>query len=925
MSSLADLEQLEPLPRGSDDRGPDEDDWTDAGGGMQKDDSESVTSDPNIPAKIPTSVDRPDYSEIATLDTPEPIKQLLRDIAAMFDTSSNSLRRGVDQTYTILQMDTKGKFMKKGKEIYMKRVLVFYKHIAKMEKDSGRCNVPGTAASTTLCDLLHQLAEFRWIGKLQQAALGPHPGPPLVLLRHIWLGICDMVDTAVRGVQEKINVSSPGFPESSEALHLGFFLRTLRDSHTVQRTLKRKRDEGLDQDASTPPIRSDSAPFHERHQANGVLKELSFSSLAFETVEELRHWERRAYDRFTSMHQAWTTDPYDIRTSLSYLVDVLTTFAVVLYQLNVYDCAEHFWVLIVATVRETYESNPSDANRIRLCSALGAYTTIAQNAEERDDFLVVRAVEEAIALLQPLCMDDSLKHMPLMTALKISYSSALANLAPRDLNAQSQLCLYHRGIRVASQAIDLARSTVKMDTTNLQSKNMLAYALKVKSDVCGTLRESFNELRERHATARRGGPDDLVLLANEYIDTGYVLEKMADETLGSLDVAAAALENSIEVYRELAKKAKVPFEPILAQTIHRAAKIYHSHLKPKPELCVTKFKEAIGMLIPLAQAFITSTHHFNDLAYMASFDLALRLRWEMRLDEADLVFEDMLKFRRQYDGVEPPRLFWRGWSLEGSIFHARALACVRAERYDQALVHAERSYDIFRAKHGPYSGALAEPLAIQGFCKWVMNEENAKEALWDLKESLKDTATNGADYRKTRHLRNIQVNEYKLCLALGWLGGVQCALGQRVNARINGEEAVAIMRVLLNDTSGMLQAERLVEPVDYVLPHLLVLLAGTHWEAGRHSEAKEAVEESLQLREKCLRSNEEAEKSQGMRADEPTRKTALLLRAMMLENEGSEKEAKAMRDEAEGIQCQGFLNVLGCFSAKRLASKAAKA
>ncbi|KAE8251606.1 hypothetical protein A4X13_0g3919 [Tilletia indica] len=968
MSSLGDSQQL--MPHGSDHGRGDEDewngddvehDWTDGGGGDAEDDSESVTSDPDIPAKSP-SLGRPDDFDIAVLDTSEPTKQLLSALVAMFDSSSEPLQDGVNYALDILQMATEGKFLKQGKERYVKRALVFLKHIAEMEKASSRRNVPGTASGTILRVVLHQLGEFRSIldfyeaqslvkrsarrsairfqyfdrlkslrslisctekhlglgkvGKLHKAARHPVLRPRVITLTPVWLGIKGILDDAVDEVEETMEDDAIPFPKPPEALHLGFFLRTLQSSQTTQNALKRKRDGGLDQESSTPPSESDSAPFHERNQALATVKELSFTSLAFNDSSDFQLWKERASEHLFLMHDIWTSHANKIRMAPSYLMGVLTSVAVVFYQLYFYDFAECFCGLVVATIREVYESFPSDASRIHLCSALGAYTVVAVEADR--DVLAVQAVEEAIALLHPLYMSDSSKHLLLMTALKITHSFALSNSGEKDPNAQPQSCIFRESARVACQAIDLARSTVEMDPTDLESKNMLAYALKAKANACNLLSHSCYDRQDRYARrrnevektcARIGGSDDLIPLANKHSVTEYSFEKVVDKTLGDLDVAAAVLEQCIEVYWELAKKAKVLFEPILAKTIYNAATIYHSHLKPKPELCIAKFREAINIFERLSKHY---EGYFDDRIEMANFDLARRLRLGNKLDEADLALGQMLN-RRPSDGSKAAVKNWNGRMVEGEVFNARAMICVRMERYDRALAYAVMSYEIYRVKD-PHYGMFAEPLAIQGFCRWVRNVGTAEEALRDLEKSVEEIIRRGPDYSEPRHLREVHYPVYSRCLVLGWLAGVQSALGQREEARRNGEKAVTIMRAHLSLEREMMRAEQALEPLEYVLPHLLVLLAGTHLQAGRYDEAKEAVEESLQVREKGVESSE-GEKSQRMRADGPTRKTALLLKAVLLERDGLELEAEANRDEAEKIPFKGFLKVLGCSSA----------
>ncbi|KAE8246921.1 hypothetical protein A4X13_0g5570 [Tilletia indica] len=1002
MSSLSDMEQLEYVLHGSDDGGSDEYDWSDDGDGDDDgfldeedsegdeddqdednygladdngvgDDSNSVTSDPDVPAKVPFD-DLPNEA-ISALRTPQPIKQLFRDLGAMSKTSTESLREAVSDAHDILEMATKGKFLKKGKEIYVKRALIFFKHFAEMERKTARRDVPGTAASMLLRAVAHQLDVFHGyvlahgyhslvqrsaqresirtyffslfkslrratshtekhlalgkIGKLHQVAMKPRSRnkPYLVTLRPIVADLEETLGVASLQASETEEDGITGFPDLQTHMHLEFFFRSLRSPQGVQSSLKRKYDEqdaGPSQAEPAPSTESTTADIPSSEQAPGfqVLEELTASHLAFQDIEQLRSWKRRAASNFELMHRLWTTNGNRIRLSFTSLVPVLAGLTTVLYQTHIFDGADHVCELLVATVREAFEDSPSDANRIRLCSALGAYAVIAVEADRDEEGF--RAAEDAISHLKTLCKNDSSKHLLLMAALKLSYSNALSRAADPDkgLEPDTQLCLLRKGVRVAEQAIGLARPTLKRNPSDPDASIILAFALSVKAELSTHLSVACEDVRSRHAMMRSqsGSSSRKPPNADDGIDTPYVFEKLADQTFGNLDDAGTGLEECIRIYRELAKENPHLYDHLLAEAIQTAAELYNSHIKPKPELCVPKFKEAISMLERLSETF---TGHFDGLLEEANFDLALRLRGENRLEEAHRAFEEMVSKRPAGDdGASVP--LWRGGNVLGGVFQARALMCARTEHYQQALVHAERSIHILRLRD-PRSGRLTEPLAVKGFCKWVMNEDGkgAEAALRELKQSVKDAATYGMDYSKARHFQVIELSAYGFCLALGWMGGVQCALGQRNDARVNGEKAVRVMRSLLKSDSAVADAEQVSEPLEYVLPHLLVLLAGTHLEAGRYDEAKKAVEESLQVREKGVESSE-GEKSRRMRADGPTRKTALLLRAMMLERDGLELEAKANRDEAEKIPFKGFLEILGCSSVKQLASETTK-
>ncbi|CAD6890128.1 unnamed protein product, partial [Tilletia caries] len=741
------------------------------------------------------------------------------------------------------------------------------------------------------------------LGRLQRATLHPsyRDRPQLLAVEEI---ISQLVVALKEGVPPT-NQSLAEYPDLRTDLHLGFFLRNLRPpsfpppdtDRGVKRTQDQLTDSGRSHDADhSLDLEESACPY-----SPPFIHEFTPAGLAFKEIGQLRQRREQASTRLMGISLIWksSTGANLMRSSFSMSTTSLLTLSLLFYQLQSYENADQLAEVFVTTVREEHERFPSTANRLRLCNALGFLVLIFGESDR--DVEAMYAAEEALALLQPLYKDDPAQHLPLVASLKLTYSIALSRMADKELGSQTQLLLRRKACRVAHQATTLARAAHQANPTDTEATINLALALSSQGGLCRELSETCAEIKAMQAKNQASYEKHLSdklhfnpLTLPPFLGTQYTRDKLDNWSCGDLEDAGAAYEATIEILRELAKEDPELCDPLLAETLQAAADVYNSNPKPKTELCIARYREAISIYRRLAESFPLL---FNSSLELGNYDLALRLRWEGRLVEANDAFGDMLTFRPA-DEVDPAVPIWRSSDVRASVHHARALLCARLERYDEGLTHATTSCLLF-AGVDPQFEDLTEPLAVRGFCRWASGKQNASEAQRKLKKSIVIAVHNGRHFPRRQEIREMREQDHGYFLALGWMGAVQCTLGERNEARIQGERAVELARIMLVSENVMQQAERAVEQLDFVLPHLLVLLAGTHWEAGRSEAAWDAVEESLRL----------GEGVKGL--DGSTRKTALLLKARLLDGKGSGEEAAAVRAEAETIAFKGFLEAIG--------------
>ncbi|KAE8240955.1 hypothetical protein A4X13_0g7621 [Tilletia indica] len=893
-----------------------------------EDDCVSCTSDADLPVKLPQLGVPPTKIGKLPASVSDFMNDLFDDLAKMFKNSNRFLRKGVGFVYVIVKLASKYRFLKNLAEPLCKRILEFWKTITAREAETGKHDSPGTAASIVLQLINIYLQNYGpvnqrhsymstvmrsrsrdfvrselgriskdvqkvmtstqkylglgRVGELQQAALDPRSRsqPRFIRLDFIEADVRKHLDAALQQIEEEGDKGFTFLPELHSYLQLGFFARGLNFSSSgVQNTRKRKRDElsGIEHnDGNEHPSALVNSPVSAfASTASEIVEELSPSRLAFTNLAQLNQWDALAGSRFRTMHQTWRSNVDSMLLSFSRTSTALLCFVVLLHQRIVCDAASYLAGVLTATIREENEQDPSVTNRIRLCNALGALAVVLSEEARSEESM--RAAEEAIDLLRPIYDAEPSSHLCLMTALKLAYGRSLLRMSDTD-SSQTQLNLSRKGYRVVTQAIDLARSAVQADRTDMIAMTMLANTLALKAELCHRLIKVRNGIKTSHAQLRsQTNPWKGKRQEPLFIGTRYVLNKV-DDPCGDAEEACKLWDESISIFRALAELNSGLYDALLAEVIQSAAESYD---ETRLDVSRAKFEEAISIFRRLSESF---PNIFDDELESMNFEIALSYRIVGRLEDAEEAFKHMLDLRSaDRDSMVN---VWRGVDVEGSVLHARAVLCVRLERYEEALAHAENSCAILR-EINPELPELMEPLSVGGFCKWIMGTRT-QEALEDLEESIA-----AADLHENESDDN-PLSMSSIALAYGWLGGVQCALGRYEEAQTNGQNAVNCIQQWLQSEGSKAVGRLNYETYDFVLPHLCVLLAGTYVKAGRFEQAKD----TLQLGE------------DGKGADGPTKKTALLLKAYLLDRDGLEAEAATMKADAEGIPFQGFLEAL---------------
>ncbi|KAE8185254.1 hypothetical protein CF328_g7603 [Tilletia controversa] len=676
----------------------------------------------------------------------------------MLETSSKVLRDAVRLAASIVQpaFSSRCKLLERHSEGYVRRALHFLKQVAEREKVTGIRDQPGTPSSMLLFIVKQHLHHYDGlvglhdtrtlimrsirmrktrdelfrssrklrdvvlsaqkglglsrIGRLHQAAVDPRARnrPHSIDIVPIADALRDHLELPPQHPVVDEDDSATGFPDVATYLQLAIFLRMLRTPQDIRLNSKRRReqlDNGNQEDGASDsnalgPTLIESMPESSSaacKAASELLEDLTASRLAFDGLGQLQRWRQRAASRLRTVTLLWNRNSETFGLSFSETATMLVSLSILLFQTHFFEAAAYSAELLVATLREDYEQEPSKA-------------------------------------------------------------------------------------------------------------------------------------------------------------------------------------------KQLAKDVPRLYDYPLALTMETTADLYHPIAEPKSksknEKAIAYYGQAIAIYRRLFQSF---PHLFDRGLHAVYYDLGSRLRWENRLVDADLAFQESLHFLSELGDPTGAVGF--------DVLQARAHICVRLERYEEALVHGTKSIAISRHE-AAMSQNHWEAFAVQEFCKWVLKKEARPTQTLHALESAVALAIS-----QRNPLEYTSMQDCYICLALGWLGAIQCSVGQQEDATKNGAEAVRLMLDFMDSKEAREGADQELEPYEHMLPHLLVLLAGTHLEAGRHDEAKKVLDESLKV---------------GDAADGPTRKTALLLRARFLDTDGLEAEAAAIRAEADRIPFKGFLEVLCC-------------
>ncbi|KAE8226348.1 hypothetical protein CF319_g1064 [Tilletia indica] len=219
----------------------------------------------------------------------------------------------------------------------------------------------------------------------------------------------------------------------------------------------------------------------------------------------------------------------------------------------------------------------------------------------------------------------------------------------------------------------------------------------------------------------------------------------------------------------------------------------------------------------------------------------------------------------------------------------RVFVRIMLEMYHLALKDARSSMASLLHARAQDPEALAGIVSQKGYCEWMLGDREVGHA--DLKKSVKifskiSTVATEDNYHPVLDESRID--------AIAWLGALQCATGDREGALQNGAESVRLARL----SRASCRFEDNIPWADLNLARALVYWTATLLDSGRNDEAKASIDESIQL----MRDKERKDS---------VFKTALLMKARILLEEGRTSEMAGVRAEADEIPFEGFLDKLG--------------
>ncbi|CAD6966380.1 unnamed protein product, partial [Tilletia laevis] len=580
--------------------------------------------------------------------------------------------------------------------------------------------------------------------------------------------------------------------------------------------------------------------------------------------------------------------------------------------------------LLVILYRFRFEQDPTPNRRMELCMALGALSvTLARTDDRRLES--IRAIEEAIHLFTPL--EELIKEFAdyIMGMFRLSQAYALLAHKGSLTIMSNELPLYQtrKALRCARSAVADFRSHLAADLPGriLGTQAALARAL----HACALIGKVLLKEMESHQTSHdpcaiasgqdrcyppfkqtpreRGFTWDSWCKEHLYSpEQEYVHAKMGDYSLGLVEDFAAMAEEAVGLYRNLARTNQELYEPLLAEVLKLQAQL----LDLRPEKAIPVCEEAIETFERISSTFVD---HFKEPLAALYLDLTRHLRSGYDLEKTISAIDEAISHQER---LHQRFSIWRGYDTISALTAARALVHIRLERYEEALLDAEKAEQKLLeevARDDWIQTYLVEPRAVKAFILWMTGQ--TEQALVELQSILEATMARDAASLTSRRKTYWASDDPNHILFRGWLGGVRAAAGDAQGGRQDGEQAVQNMRRLL-DTPNFAPIEeedaaraRLViyslDTIDHILPHLLVLLAATLAQLGEFKEAMDNINEALELSKmhKCR--------------DESTMKTALLLKLRLLErSEGA--ESQQIQKEAYTIVAQGFLAQLGCSS-----------
>ncbi|KAK0522463.1 hypothetical protein OC834_006272 [Tilletia horrida] len=851
----------------------------------------------------------PEWTEnrIQQLPASEAVRDLFRRVVGLLSFCSTDIADGLEEARHLLETANGASIMQKGIEHSVRRALKFWITAGMYEKANKRRNVPGSALALALDGVGSALGCFSstlWSFTkrplVQRAAKANETRSALcffadhlrkeILSAETVLGIGTLgaLKRKIRDADRSMRPRTITMRSVSGSIdgvwdmvyHHGTEPEDFGNTDRVNVTLLLALGELLrkvDQhsDGSTP--------------GTNALDDLEPAKLAFSSQDQLQAWKERAAGRLLNESEIMqSTEGFEeMATCFRKTTHKTASCAALLFQLDDVHSATTMLRVLVATVRELFEHDSSIGHRLKLCNALGALSLIASLIEPSNE--TIRAAEDAIDLLRAPFRDKPDAHTALMATLQFAHACALQGIAAKGNGSAPKALLLCKGYRAASRAVSLARARATAATVDDQgcaASIFLAYALQTKAEVSDAYRASIAELAKQRELDGVTGTQTDQRTTEALQDDSTIARLLADTSRAPVQDSSSDRKAAVTTLIASAGHEAWLIEPLLADALVSYAN------SAQGEEAMARWQEATGILGDLAKShspafcFPLATSHF---------DLARQLRWHGRLVEAEEEFKQAIHFRSQ--AGEASVMQRDSLTTLDAMYAARAMLCFRLGRYEEAMAHAQTAMDIAqRDDHIP--NVVREAIVIVPFCKWLLDSGGQVTSLDKVFESPMKFGDVLAD--KDKPVDSGSRNFLGIC----WAAVIQCSLGEgeKETAAANAEKVVKAMRNLMDSPAVCEDVKRNLEPIDFRLPHLLVLLAGIHLTLGRLDDALKEAEEVIGMGEKDGKDQPTQAAAVGTslcRTDGPTLKTALLIKAHLLSKTGDEAGAAAVKAQAD--------------------------
>ncbi|KAE8244131.1 hypothetical protein A4X13_0g6805 [Tilletia indica] len=922
--------------------------------------ADNFMMDPDRDDSASFTEDNPDYRGFLVHDsivdaslpstTPPAILDLFSQLARAEKTSSNAIFEGTWVGIAILRHSEKTTLLRREGRWFVHRALDFLNLVAAKDKVQGhRLAAPGSLEDLCVRSMVQDMDQFQTlvekhhecstvarsrlrtahktqarndISRQRQAIrevkkkLGfatkicriaslpecPSTAPAMTLQALKYLQIrATSFGAQLAALQSEARFAA--FPPLEMHLTIVEFLRAIEAAQAevdeICSSERTRESSNADEDSHDMSLETDAEPTSatlaldvQNDFPKSVLQaELAHDRMSFETMDQILEYRISTYQQLAEVLAQLSTD---LMKGIGPVT--IQYMCIVFAHMLLFNEAAVFGELLVVMCREDEKRIPSVKNKVKIAAALGALSILLASTPRKFD--AVQAAEEGINILQPVFKTKPARYISLMAALKAAHAKALLQCGGGLTNYEGGIRTLRKAYRIAEEASKLSHEHLDEHSTGPDTLSLLARVLYIKA--LGGLK-GIEKLLDHQARARysnfplhptvqkdRADRDSSKLENSKYLEG---LTKDLDVEV--IDALVTVSERSIQIYRELIKQVPNLYEPLLGEALILKAQLLNFY-SPQAE---DAFSEATAFYDQLSAKF---PHQFDEPATRAYTGLAKRRRWANDLEGAADSYQQALDHLLEPLGPNEYKTDAQNqqWNRADELKIDRPVICVQLERYEEGLADLERVRAFMDEEDADIAG-----LAVQGCCYWLLGRlEEAEEVLTSGLEPIIEDQEIMKTIESSSSYRLWDENQGYI-LGLGWQGAVKSAMGDHTHALEDGELAVNLLRRRHSNAQTRYFDYFGLDPFQRVmLPHHLVILAGTLLAVGRTKDAMEHVEESLRL-------------NSDSKVDPSTVKTALMLKARLLEETGcsdESREAAKIRAEADDIPFRGFLHRMGC-------------